>query len=476
VCILVLTGFVEMAHGDEVSSGETVKETTASNNGKPLEPLQDLEQLLKELQNLSAIPVDERSKIAKKILAFSQKALGQVDSVSEQTIQKCYDGSTCLSSYSFSSNHLDLERLSLCQKIIADCLPYLDAMSLNSAMKVVGQMSACYDLQGQDLTASTVGAYRNIYLRYHLRVWERVAALPIDPTWHPNDPSNMVAGSMPPPCGKYIAGMPPEYIKEPEIRKKYEAMLEANHKKALRNSEQWRLRWIQEGYLLRLKRSIVHAYEMQPVIKVSPEDFEILKAYLRIYVSDEKLRKELFELAQSTVLKWKGVDQAIGEKNYAKAKELADYILHYVALEEDRQKTMLVYGRIVLALGEKKWARRYLDMLANKKAICRTCQADPQVLQLQLAIYREWLSALEGKPDKAIQGLEKILAEAEKTPAPSVAEAADVLAMLYRERGELDKAKKTVDFGLNVLRQNNIKSGYLFMLLHNRTPSATSIN
>ena len=73
-------------------------------------------------------------------------------------------------------------------------------------------------------------------------------------------------------------------------------MLEANRKKAERNLEQGHAKRLQEFYLPRLKTAIADVYDIEPV---SEDDFDVLKAYLRIYVSDETLRKELFDIAQS---------------------------------------------------------------------------------------------------------------------------------------------------------------------------------
>ena len=46
-----------------------------------------------------------------------------------------------------------------------------------------------------------------------------------------------------------------------------------------------------------------------------------------------------------------------------------------------------------------------------------------------------------------------------------------MLAMLDMARGETEKAKKAVDFGLKVLQYQGAKSGYVFTLLHGRLNS-----
>ena len=88
-----------------------------------------------------------------------------------------------------------------------------------------------------------------------------------------------------------------------------------------------------------------------------------------------------------------------------------------------------------------------------------------------LSIYAAWLKALDGKADEAIKTLEKMLQQAGGAPTRSTAEAADVLAMLYMARGEQEKAKKAVDFGLKVLQYQGVKSGYVLALLRGRLNS-----
>lgn len=226
-----------------MSPNETGKEKKIDNNKKLSEALQDIDRFFQGLRKRS-IPVNQRSAILETMRLLPQKALDQNHLVSEETIQKCYDCSVYLSS------NFGLESFAPCQKVIVGCLPYLDVVSTELAIKIVGQMSSCYDLQGRPLTADSIPAYRNIYLREHLRVWERVAAIPIDPTWHPDDPANITYMNMMPPSNKYMAGTPPERIKEPEIRKQFEAMLEKNRQKGERNLKQSYLRRIKEANLV----------------------------------------------------------------------------------------------------------------------------------------------------------------------------------------------------------------------------------
>ena len=76
-------------------------------------------------------------------------------------------------------------------------------------------------------------------------------------------------------------------------------------------------------------------------------------------------------LAQAPAPKWNAVDQAVGKENYAEAKKQADAVLQRGA-QEDRQKVMLVYGRILLGLGQKDQARQYLNVAFRRRKGCWT--------------------------------------------------------------------------------------------------------
>jgi tetratricopeptide (TPR) repeat protein len=165
--------------------------------------------------------------------------------------------------------------------------------------------------------------------------------------------------------------------------------------------------------------------------------------------------------AQAPVPQWSAVDQAVGKEEYLEAKKQADAILQR-GTPEDRQKTMLVYGRILLGLGQADQARQYLNMLSKSGA----------AVGAKMAIYGAWLKAIDNKKsDEAIKSLEKMLQQAGGAPDETTAEAADVLAMLYMARGEQENAKKAVDFGLKCLQYHGIKSGYVLTLLRGRLNS-----
>ena len=125
---------------------------------------------------------------------------------------------------------------------------------------------------------------------------------------------------------------------------------------------------------------------------------------------------------------WSAVDQAVGKENYLEAKKQADAILQR-GTPEDRQKTMLVYGRILLDLGQTDLARQYSNMLSKSGASAKA------------AVY----GAAQGAGQEARRGrqaLEKMLQQAGSAQGETTAEAADVLAMLYMARGQQESAKR----------------------------------
>ncbi len=165
-------------------------------------------------------------------------------------------------------------------------------------------------------------------------------------------------------------------------------------------------------------------------------------------------------IAQTTAPKWSDLDQAIGKEDYKTAFQVANTILQR-GTADDRKKVSAVYARVLLALGQKEQARKYLNQMAKPGNDVTGGQ--------QTKIYKAWLLALDGKSDEAIKSLEKML---ESNPhSDTTAEAADVLAVIYMANGDTEKAKKAVDFGLQVLQYKGVKDGYALALLRGRLTS-----
>jgi tetratricopeptide (TPR) repeat protein len=184
----------------------------------------------------------------------------------------------------------------------------------------------------------------------------------------------------------------------------------------------------------------------------------LLLALLAISPAAGQVRSPRGRAPGGSAPKWSALEEAVGKENYLEARKLADDFLQRGA-PADRPKAMMVYGRLLLALGQKDQARQYLNGLSKAGAGGEL-----------LAVYSAWLTALD-KPEEGIKALEAMLEKAGGAPDVTTAEAADVLAMLYMARGEHEKAKKAVDFGLKALEYCGVKGGYVLALLRGRLSS-----
>ena len=165
------------------------------------------------------------------------------------------------------------------------------------AEDIARQLSHHLDLNGDRLGPKSISAYRNLYIESRLKVWRRIQT-EIDPSWHEDDPNNMAWTHVAPP-GKYKdrQGVRPEDIIDPDLRADYERRIKENVAKGERNIRQSQLRSESDRWLKNsLKGDMISMYGQFPV---APDDWEMLKAYLRVYVASPVVREELFSLAQA---------------------------------------------------------------------------------------------------------------------------------------------------------------------------------
>ena len=181
------------------------------------------------------------------------------------------------------------------QRIDLECLSMADALPVDLEFRLVVHIglgpAQSIDSKGQKTIGKQWQSLRNRLLEHRLHLWRRIAD-EIDPQWDPNDSPEM--NIMPP--GGGAAGMAPEAIADPKLRARYEMAIEANRKKGEAYNRQLDARSIRDRYLPQLKAPIGDAYTLEPVTE---DDLDMLKAYLRIYVMDEKLRREFFEIAHA---------------------------------------------------------------------------------------------------------------------------------------------------------------------------------
>jgi hypothetical protein len=98
-------------------------------------------------------------------------------------------------------------------------------------------------------------------LRLYLTVWQRLSSA-IDRTF---DFSKRPQKNLSPPGGNYSAGISPESIREPEIRKAYEAALEENRKRFISYNRELALRESEKSLIRSLELGTVRAYSIEPV-------------------------------------------------------------------------------------------------------------------------------------------------------------------------------------------------------------------
>lgn len=149
--------------------------------------------------------------------------------------------------------------------------------------------------------------------------------------------------------------------------------------------------------------------------------------------------------------------QAMAQENYLEAKREADKLLQSRS-PDDRLVASLAYGRILLSLGRKAEAHSYLTAMKRLKT-----DGDARSL---LKIYELWLAAIEGDGDSAVKSLQEIVDSRSRQRA--TVEAADVLAQLYLQRGDKEKAKQAVEAGVAILSYLGIKDSYIETILRGR--------
>jgi hypothetical protein len=267
-----------------------LQENYASDNASPnISPLHGIATRLNSIKELEDIPVANR----KNFISDIEKAF-QVATVEDERYIWTYldDTLICLnwlSSYDLGDRKMQTR---LEQKIAHRYIQYANILPLDFEKYILRHMGyMTIDEQGESTVGKQWQLLRNKQMEYRLHFWRRINEQ-IDPKWKSSD--RPVANIMPRSGG--ISGMSPEAIADPKQRAEYESDIRKNKEKTEHFNQQVKARNFQKDFLPELKNAITSAYNISPTTE---DDFDMLKAYLRIYVSDEKLRKELFEMAQA---------------------------------------------------------------------------------------------------------------------------------------------------------------------------------
>ncbi len=119
-----------------------------------------------------------------------------------------------------------------------------------------------------------------------LHAWQRLSDA-IDPTWDPKDlPQANVA---PPAATGLPAGVGPEAINDPALRREYEAAIADNDRKAERRKTQYQLRQRLKRFSPWAEKYVVEAYSK------SPFDLKELDQLLRTYLKDDNMRARILD-------------------------------------------------------------------------------------------------------------------------------------------------------------------------------------
>jgi len=138
------------------------------------------------------------------------------------------------------------------------------------------------DAKGQRIVGKRWQAQRNRICEHRLRLWWRLEAT-IDPARSASDAALVAAG----PAGDSA---------DREGRGGCETVVQPDRKVRQRYFRQPDACALRARYLPQLKGVIARTYKIGPV---TADDLVMLEAYLRTYVADEDLRRELFAAAQA---------------------------------------------------------------------------------------------------------------------------------------------------------------------------------
>ena len=167
-------------------------------------------------------------------------------------------------------------------------LEQADKLEIETELALVGYMMT--DISGADAPKGRDWAQiRRVDLRARLHAWKRLRNA-IIPAWDPND--RPLRNVSPPSTTGLPAGVSPNAVREPELRKEYEAAIEANRQKAETYRRQYRLRNLQKVFEPLAEEYIIRAYSKPPL------ESKELQDDLVSYGIDPAMRKRILEAVQ----------------------------------------------------------------------------------------------------------------------------------------------------------------------------------
>lgn len=205
-------------------------------------------------------------------------------------VQSCVDVSGILLSYEIGP---DRTRKALAHRMMYSCLPFSDVVPIPVAMSVLRRIDWQLDAEGNPVAESSRPEHRLRQVERMFALWRRIMSL-VDPAWKEGDPNNVITTPRPK-GGRYMPGIAPEGITEPDIRKEYEERLAQNNAKAVRNITQYRLRVNRDEWRTMMGIKITAMYARN--VHISHEEGRMLRLLLHVYVHDAKVRAEVLAAA-----------------------------------------------------------------------------------------------------------------------------------------------------------------------------------
>lgn len=187
-----------------------------------------------------------------------------------------------------SMDVLDPQRLYLAQECATNALDVANDIPIDVECSLLNSVQYLVDATGKELVDEQRAASRKKMAALWLHAWQRIDRA-IDERW---DSQDRPALNVSPPDGS-PAGASPETIRDPALRAKYLADIEANRQKIKYADLQLQLRSLQKHWLPGAKRLLIRSY------MEAPDRAEELQGLLKQYVSDAAEREQILDAVKN---------------------------------------------------------------------------------------------------------------------------------------------------------------------------------
>src|SRR3989442_10762783 len=188
-----------------------------------------------------------------------------------------------LASYDFKNERQYI----LTHKYAMLALQKADQMPLENEIRLVQYLGGDAEYFTGQLKPEDWPKDRRERMQYWFHAWRRLNS-EIDRNFNVNEPPLLNV----PPAGPYPSGIAPEAIKDPQLRARYEAAIQANKQKIERFNRQHLLHKLEEEFTKNLRTFLVGAYSKPPF------DLAELMYYLNTNITDDQLRQGILNEVQ----------------------------------------------------------------------------------------------------------------------------------------------------------------------------------